>query len=446
MKPRACRSLSFRTALVAVILGTVAVSTGSAQVGQEPTRRGALRGADGQSFTSADLRKWIDTCIPASRRQDMILVFSQCFGANWFGDFMDYIESDTTLLAASQEDTPSTYTGVHVAYADNLKPTNKVEKLQDEGVKRITGATGGDTVKGAGSKARVIGGVKSTHVLVWASNPAPDDWRDINSVKSNFAGRANTTVTVLAGSADRKDKDGNTTSFAATKGNMQLALATIGLAMYLSQFTPPPIPKSEQFVLFVTDHGDLAVEKKAPAGQLTGGPNEQQLAAMTPEERAAYEEVLRRQKEKQSGEKNAPQNPGTVVLCVSPTEGDALPDVEAKVSTITAIEIGSTLVWNRANPNDKVEITPQYLPSTTDENGDEAITWEDGATFDGFQVSFTPEVPILDAIDPADAAVLRVFYGGPGGPAPLQYDALRLHIGPIPRAYPGAEGTVFQLR
>ncbi len=411
--------------LGAVILFTGLLPGAAQEEGQKPVRRGALTDIDGQTFTSADLRKWIDICMPPGVRQDMILIFSQCYGANWFQDFLDEIAADVTMLAASQEDKESTYGGVHKAYADNLHPTNTVKKLKDEGVKRIEGAALGDTVASAGNQDRPIGGTSSTHVLVWAGNPNPQDWGDIERIRKNFAGHTNTTVFVLAGGSDVKDKDGNYTSLKATKDNMKLALATIGLLMRLSG------PLREQFILHVTDHGDLAIEKKdVTLTELLKAlenllpqptPTEQDLAEMDPEEREAYEEFLREQKRRES--------PASITIDIPPEGGDSLPEIEEKINGIAQIEIGHELVWCRDNPNDTLMIIPQYLPSTTDENGDGEITWEDGEFFDGFQVTFTPGIPILDVIDPADATPLRVYYDGP---APLPYNALSLRIGPVP--------------
>lgn len=395
--------------------------------GPKPIKRGALSDIDGQTFTSADLRKWIDAFMPPWLRQDMILVFSQCYGANWFQDFMDLIGSDTTMLAASQENKESTYGGVHKAYAENLNPSNTVRKMVDEGVKSIKGAASGDTVASAGNIDRAIGGSNSTHVLIWATNPNPQDWEDIKNIRNNFAGHSNTTVTVLAGASDFKDEDGNYTS-KATKDNMKLALAAIGLLMHNSG------PNVEQFILHVTDHGDIEIQEKVfdVSKWLEDMMNEFGLTGMEPEEREAHEEFMRDHKRRNS--------PASITIDIPPEGGESMEDIEEKVNGIFQIEIGPELVWNRDNPNDMLTITPQYLPSATDEDGDGEITWEDGKTFDGFQVIFYPEIPIFSVINPDDANSLHVYYDFP---APLEYRMLSLHIGPIAMNPSRKKGTCF---
>lgn len=285
---RSCLSFVALVCVLAIVLPGLVRAQG-------PVRRGALSDANGETITSAELREWIDDFLPASMRQDMILVFSQCFGFNWFQDFLDQIGTDVTMLAASDEDKESTYNGVHVAYSEHLKPGNKVKKMQDEGAKRTTGAASGDTIGAAGSDQRVIGGSNSTHVIVWASQPNNDDWYDINKIRGNFAGHTNTTVTVLAGSSDLKDKDGNVTSFAATKNNLKLALASVGLAMWFTTIGPPPMPNAEQFI----------------------------------------------------------------TMDIPPEEGQSQVEVEAKVESIERIEIGPVTVWERANPADTFSLTAQ---------------------------------------------------------------------------------------
>jgi hypothetical protein len=217
-----------RSVCVFILLLVLASSVVLAQ----PATHGTLVANDGRDIYDWELEAWIGTFI-GDDYESMILAFTECYGGDKFDDFAGY--ANTALLSGSMAGNTSQYGGYHRALAQALQPGVTTDEAHADGV---AGAAAGDTPIKAGVNV-TVGGSHSTHVLVWAGKPNWQDQADIDDIRANFSGISET-VTVLSGNGVGADG-------AATAGNLMGALALIGAQMN----------SQEQFVLFVTDHGDL---------------------------------------------------------------------------------------------------------------------------------------------------------------------------------------------
>ncbi len=187
---------------------------------------------DRDDVLDSELERLINTNIATNGYGSMILAFTQCFGEDCFDDFAGY--GNTALLSGSQICHTSQYGGYHRGLARNLVPgstTNAAHAAAD------AQKGPGDTPVKAGTNEN-IGTLSSTHVLVWAGKPNWLDQADIDNIHDSFDG---CDVTVLSGNGTGQNVDG-----AANRANLQTALKNIGSQMN----------SNEQFILFVTDHGD----------------------------------------------------------------------------------------------------------------------------------------------------------------------------------------------
>lgn len=200
---------------------------------------GTLASSDGKHIYDWQLDKLISQHI-GNNYYSKILCFTECYGGNKIDDFAG--DRNTTVLTGSEPGRKTFYGGYHRGLAISLKPGSTTAAAHQVGVanmdSRETPASAGPVQDigfgGAG------GAIQSCHVLVWAGIPEEKDWDDINDIRRNFAGQPNTTVTVLAGSGAGADGP-------ATLNDLVTALRNIGAMMN----------PNEQFVLFVTDHGNV---------------------------------------------------------------------------------------------------------------------------------------------------------------------------------------------
>jgi hypothetical protein len=96
--------------------------------------------------------------------------------------------------------------------------------------------------------AKNIGGATSTHVLIWAGQPETPDYHDLKDIQDGFTTSATTTVTTLAGNGTSPYTNVQVDG-AATLDGLKSSLESIGKLM--------DDGADEQFILFVTDHGNL---------------------------------------------------------------------------------------------------------------------------------------------------------------------------------------------
>jgi hypothetical protein len=192
-------------------------------------------GNDGVDVYDFEVRDLIDQYI-GSNYESMILAFTQCYGGDNIDNFSDL--ANTSILSGSTPGNTTDYGGYHASLSQNFTPGSDTDTAHAAGA---AGASSGDSPNTAGTN-QTIGGTGSTHVLVWAGQPNNLDQQDIDNLVNNFGGLPNTTVTVLSGDGSGPSADG-----AATMDNLVDSLDDIGSQM----------GADEQFIFFVTDHGDL---------------------------------------------------------------------------------------------------------------------------------------------------------------------------------------------
>ena len=231
--------------------------------------RGTIVQNTGKGFYDENLRTLLDTFIPTASAQSTLIVFTECYGGDQLDNFLG--RAGTTVLSATSPGETAKYGGydndaaaaliagvgrtsatVHAAGVAGKHPS---ETPLTQG----PGASLEPTNPGAGP-------IKSRHVLYYAgmpdgsANPAHTDNAYRDKIKANFAGDgASTTVTTAGGSGHEDGYD-----YPGTFAGMCNALDAINNSMNAD----------EQFILFISDHGDLNKSEKAPvcgAGTCTSG-------------------------------------------------------------------------------------------------------------------------------------------------------------------------------
>ncbi|MCC7204201.1 MAG: PEP-CTERM sorting domain-containing protein [Phycisphaeraceae bacterium] len=212
--------------------------------------KGTLSASKGTSILDSDLAKWIDDYIPGGSQR--LIVMTQCYGGDTAKAFAG--KANTAVASATSAGEKATYGGYDKSAADALKPGAGTTASDVH-----TAGTGG---KAAGETPSTNGGLglgdfkldptdanSSRHVLIYAGKPdgggGTSDTAQRDKIKSNFAGQTNTTVTSAGGAGGGGwDQEGSA-------AGLKKALKEIGDAINAS-----PDPSKEQFILFITDHGD----------------------------------------------------------------------------------------------------------------------------------------------------------------------------------------------
>ena len=246
-------AIAFVAAIVAtLLLGTVSANTGATEVtssnltGEEKVvLKATLATKSGDPIYDFQLRKMLDRFIPTNNSHSTLLIFTECYG----GDKMDDFEGrdGTTVLSATSKCETATYGGYDDDAADALKP-GKGRTSDDVHKAGVAGKAKGETPQKQGPGASLEptnpeGKIKSRHVLVYAGQPDPKKGRDNDqrdAIVKNFAGQSATTVTTVGG-----DGTGGW-DYSGTMEGLKKALKAIEKNM----------SENEQFILFVTDHGD----------------------------------------------------------------------------------------------------------------------------------------------------------------------------------------------
>ena len=240
---------------------------------------------------------------------NILMIFSQCFGGNWLENFnattgekppigtlhprakpanYDYDPkfdtcsfTNTTVMSAQDGLRRANYDGYHDDAAEALEPGAKADDIHEAGKKGRLKLEPGDRAqenpKIEGDKEKTVGGENSTHVLVWVTDPnffGGADSTDITNIVNNFANAdsgmfPNVEVTVLAGCYGSKGTSVPGASLVgdATVENLEAEIARIG----------PLMTEGEQFVFFVGDHGEQQtadVEPKTLPAKTTPPPQE----------------------------------------------------------------------------------------------------------------------------------------------------------------------------
>lgn len=220
--------------------------------------QGTLCTTKGDSITSDQLRDWIDELIPGGNQR--LLVMTQCYGGNSATSFSG--SGGTSVVSATSAGQTAVYGGYDNDAAGALAPgagnTGATVHAAGTAGKHAseTPSTGGGAAAGGFSLAPVPAApapadpIHSRHVLVYAGIPdgggGTSDVAQRNQIAANFAGQPNTTVTSVGGAG------GGGWNHAGSAAGLRQALKDIGTTIAGS-----PQPTKEQFIMYITDHGDL---------------------------------------------------------------------------------------------------------------------------------------------------------------------------------------------
>ena len=220
---------------------------------QSQDKVGTLSTSIGDSITDTQLADWIDELIPPATSGQRLIVLTECFGGDKVDNFAG--KANTAVISATSPGETATYGGYDDDAAAALKPgatnTGATVHAAGSGDAKATPTTGGGLAPGGFSLAPVATPtdmIESRHVLVYAGQPdgggGTTDVMQRDTIKANFAGDA--TVTTVGGAGG-----GGWDHPGSAKG-LRAALKAIG-----DDIANDPMPTKEQFILFVTDHGDL---------------------------------------------------------------------------------------------------------------------------------------------------------------------------------------------
>ncbi|MDD2455527.1 MAG: hypothetical protein PHE10_04260, partial [Kiritimatiellae bacterium] len=232
---------------VFLIATSVAVFTVMAEI-----KRATICTTYGDDIYDYQLDQMIDSVVPPSAKR--LIVLTQCYG----GDCLDNFKgTNTAVVSATSPGQKAVYGGYDDDAANACKPgAGKTgQNVHDAGAagkhSQETPVTGGKLAPGAVSLEPVTadGAVRSRHVIVYAGMPDKKgrDNAQRDKIKANFKGQLNTTVKTVGGEGpkDGWDKHG-------WKRGLQEAINEAAAAI-----EAVPDPSKEQFLLFVTDHGDM---------------------------------------------------------------------------------------------------------------------------------------------------------------------------------------------
>ncbi len=214
---------------------------------------GTLCTSEGAAITAEDLAKWMDEFLPPGTPR--LVVLTECYGGNAAQAFAG--KPNTAVTSATSQGEKAKYGGYDDDASKALKPAagNNGQKVHDAGTAgKATGetpSTGGGKPAGGVSleKASSTGAVRGREVVVYAGKPDSAAGRDNtqrDTIKGNFNGEPNTNVTTVGGNGTGGwDKKGSA-------NGLREAIKQAG-----DRIKASPDPSKEQFILFVTDHGDL---------------------------------------------------------------------------------------------------------------------------------------------------------------------------------------------
>ncbi|MGC9400470.1 MAG: matrixin family metalloprotease [Anaerolineae bacterium] len=198
----------------------------------------------GPPITDYGLRQMLDDYI--DDYQSTLLVFTQCYAGDMADDFAD--RDRTGLLSATAISQTARYRGYHDDAARALD-TGEGRTSDDVHAAGLAGKSRHEDPFNAGDLISLApvsptGEIQSRHVLVYGGCDSVNgalDRADRDAIEANFADDISTTVTTVGmnGAAGGWDYPG-------TLAGLRSALAEISAQM----------DENEQFILFVTNHGD----------------------------------------------------------------------------------------------------------------------------------------------------------------------------------------------
>lgn len=238
-----------RITFAAILLLTAAAGSAAAS-----ENRGALCTSKGDYISDNKLDQFIDSFIPPQCKR--LLVFTQCYGGDCAKRFSG--KTNTAVASATSPGQQAEYGGYDDDSAAALKPGagRTGQDVHNAGVagkdSSETPSTGGGLALAGFSLAPPAAGtdVESRHIVVYAGIPSTNASLDIaqrDKIKNNFSGQPNTSVVTVGG----KPGEAGWQHPGSAKG-LRDAIRSAGQAI-----TNSPNPAKEQFILYVTDHGDL---------------------------------------------------------------------------------------------------------------------------------------------------------------------------------------------
>jgi hypothetical protein len=229
--------------------------------------QGTLSVSAGDWITGSQLASWIDELIPGTT--DRLVVLTECFGGDAAGAYTG--KSNTAVASATAAGETSQYGGYDSGAAGTggasgaLRPGagRTGQSVHDAG--SASKAAGESTSTGGGlplsgfllEDTSLFGSVQSRHVLIYAGKPDSGAGRDVdqrNTIKSNFGVPSGSTQSTTQPNTSVRAVGGDGTGGWDKPGSAQglrQALNDIG-----NEINAAPPGSKEQFILFVTDHGD----------------------------------------------------------------------------------------------------------------------------------------------------------------------------------------------
>jgi hypothetical protein len=241
------------TLLLGIVFSLAVTCAGFAQA----TKTGSLATTDEKGISGKRLRELLDSYISDTNAHSTIAVLTQCYGGNMVGTLSDG-RANTHVSSATSAGEQAYYGGYDDDAASATKPGAGTTSgdVHDAGT---AGKSSSETPSEGGSDQPLDpvnptdGPIKSRHILIYAGTPdggngtSDDDQR--NKIVGNFAGEPNTSVTTVGG-AGGAGSPGAGWQHPGTEAGLKDALNTIKAQMN----------SDEQFILFVTDHGDQDVD------------------------------------------------------------------------------------------------------------------------------------------------------------------------------------------
>lgn len=232
-----------------------------------PVLKATISTSQGSRIYDEQLAGWIQNIIGQNAKQ--LVVLTECYGGNAVDNFTG---DNTAVASATSPGEKAEYGAYDAAAAGALKPGagRTAQNVQNAGTANKAKDGTENPSKGGGLSLGDFpledtsdnGNVQSRHILIYAGKPS-DKGKDDNlrdKIKGNFSGRQNTTVKTVGGAGTSQGWDNPGTA----KG-LRDAIIDLGLAI-----ANAPDPSKEQFIIFITDHGDLhlveTVNEKVPDG------------------------------------------------------------------------------------------------------------------------------------------------------------------------------------
>ncbi|MCS6771957.1 MAG: hypothetical protein NZ740_08030 [Kiritimatiellae bacterium] len=244
--------------VVCAVLGVFSFPTrASVVVVTNVVTNGTLATTYGASIMDRDVARWIEESIPTNSKK--LIILTQCFGGNMVDKFATI--SNTTVISATSPGQKSKYGYYDKGASMALKPgpSRTAQDVHNEGfASKHTNETPiiGGTLSPTNFSLDPVsptGTVKSRHIVFYAGEPDSRPERDFDQylrIKKSFETETNTTLESAGGQLSIS----NILDFVGNAASLRRVITNAAAAI-----TNSPTPDDEQFVFYVTDHGDYHV-------------------------------------------------------------------------------------------------------------------------------------------------------------------------------------------